>query len=178
MIVYTLKKVYPGLPKDWEKGMIIGHGDRSSASYYTPCNGKYTEKHIIPSHLLPEYWERTRFIFDVDKVVEPEVLFTTEDGIDVHIGDNLFLLGTSNWIITNLSPINAKITTPFKGSTGVEFKYFSTKEAAKEYVLMNKPALSVNDIKSLCATPKNIFNLMTTTEDKLIELVKQKHGNK
>jgi hypothetical protein len=71
-------------------------------------------------------------------------LFTTEDGVPVYEGDKVCLLSTSRWhLVKNVSsPVN-----PFYGDNHESFKYFSTEEAAKEYILMNKHLLSVNDIK-------------------------------
>ncbi len=72
---------------------------------------------------------------------EKKVLFTTEDGVQIKEGDNY-------WTV---SPINLLIA-PYK-TTPVHFWHhwsdhtFSTKEKAEEYVLLNKPCMSVNDLK-------------------------------
>lgn len=56
---FRLKNKYPGLPNNWEVGMIVGHGDRNVASYYSPINGKYTDKHIryLDCKNYPLNWE-------------------------------------------------------------------------------------------------------------------------
>lgn len=52
------------------------------------------------------------------------------------------MLGTNHWAISY--PVSA-CAKPFTGLDG-EFKYFSTKEKADDYVLMNKTCLSLKDI--------------------------------
>lgn len=68
-----------------------------------------------------------------------EVLFTTEDGVEVHKGDLIWYLHKDSLVITNW--LCYSVPKPLDG----EFIYFSTKDAIKEYILMNKPLLSLND---------------------------------
>lgn len=72
-----------------------------------------------------------------------EPLFRTEDGKDIFEGDSCFILSMSNWYV---APVSHAPSKPFYGVNNEGFKYFSTQEAANEYVLMNKPCLSVKDI--------------------------------
>jgi hypothetical protein len=73
-------------------------------------------------------------------------LFTTEDGQDIFEGDivtfvhkqDLRISGTC--LTTNIS----KKCRIWDGSNG--YLQFSTKEKAKEYIVMNKPCLSINDL--------------------------------
>lgn len=243
---FRLKNKYPGLPDDWDNGMIIGHGERGSASYYSPVNAKYTDKHVpyIQCKNYPIHWEEInqrdyeiltvtakpnhpnlpvgsikdswlninmdyfdihsiRRIHDNEvftvgdeiitgasdsyasiygfKIIDNKLcinhthsflvnqmtpgtpsgchlyliskkkkpLFTTEDGIDIFEGDNLFLLGINNWVITDVSPCQYLSKHPFKGATKTEFKYFSTKQKAKEYIKLNKPYLSFAELEAL-----------------------------
>lgn len=74
----------------------------------------------------------------LEKALKPQKpIFTTSDGVDIFEGDSVALLGLNNWAISY--PIKAAAS-PFYGKTGNEFKYFSTKEAAKEYINKNKPS--------------------------------------
>ena len=59
---YKLIKKYPGLPKDWEVGMIVGTGDRQGQACFSPCSGKYTDKHIDHNDVInnPEFWEEIK----------------------------------------------------------------------------------------------------------------------
>ena len=78
-------------------------------------------------------------IMQLEKV--KEVLFTTEDGKEVYNEDNVFLLCTKTW---HKSPAISAPKDPF--SDDGRIKYFSTEKAREEYILMNKPILSLNDL--------------------------------
>jgi hypothetical protein len=84
----------------------------------------------LPEHLKPK--------------PEPP-LFITDDGVGVSEG-KMWLLSTLGWQITDVFICSH----PFRGVTGNEFKYFSTKSAAEIYKQMNKPCLSVKDVIELC----------------------------
>jgi hypothetical protein len=78
-------------------------------------------------------------------------LFTTEDGVDIYEGDTYF--GCGKWPDGSPSGcIKDSVATDTrldrKYGWNKTFKCFSTKEAAEEYVLMNKPVLSLNDLLS------------------------------
>lgn len=73
---------------------------------------------------------------NVQKLKQP--LFTTEDGVDIFEGDIYYKVINDTFqlfIMENAS----------KGES-LRSKVFSTKEKAEEYILMNKPCLSLNDI--------------------------------
>jgi len=75
-------------------------------------------------------------------------LFTTEDGVDIFEGDVFY----NTW---DMKIPNKEIAVSKKKDFYNEkpnnrlYKVFSTKEAAEEYILMNKPCLSLNDIFSI-----------------------------
>ena len=69
-------------------------------------------------------------------------LFTTEDGVDIFDGNKYFICTASLGNCINNEGIVGKF---FK--TNPNYKYFSTKEKAEEYILMNKPVLSLKEIK-------------------------------
>ncbi len=80
-----------------------------------------------------------QYLFEdkVEKVKKP--LFTTEDGVE--------LFSTEDRIY-EVTPLFANILNRSAG-LGPQYsntKIFSTKEAAEDYVLMNKPCLSINDV--------------------------------
>lgn len=68
-------------------------------------------------------------------------LFTTEDGVDIFEGDKYFICTASLSNCINNEGIVGKFFKP-----NPNYKYFSTKEKAEEYILMNKPCLSLNDV--------------------------------
>ena len=72
-------------------------------------------------------------------------LFTTEDGIDIFEGDDYYHTDIK-WKIHKST--NAKINSG--NLIGVKgYNYFSTKEKAEEYILMNEPVLSLKDVASI-----------------------------
>ena len=77
-------------------------------------------------------------------------LFTTEDGVDIFEGDNLYsidnMLNIKKHLLFNAryddnTLLNNRI---FFNS---DYKHFSTKEKAEEYILLNKPCLSYGDVQ-------------------------------
>ena len=90
-------------------------------------------------------------------------LFTTSDNVEIFVGDEYWFV--NRWGVYN--------KTASEGTyLDLEDYYFSSKAKAEEYVLMNKPCLSLNDIlnSNLKFNPKRI----TVVKDKLRKLVKQK----
>lgn len=101
-------------------------------------------------------------------------LFTTDDGVDIFEGDKYYMVShiTFQW--------------KFWGNINYEFiagkkecnhdyknvKYFSTKEKAEEYILMNKPVFSLTDIHQFFPSSKTKSNKSRGKE--LYELVKQR----
>lgn len=92
-----------------------------------------------------------------------EVLFTTFDGVNIHEE------GTETWLVKEPSFSCNKY--PFHRMYGnaPEWKLFYVESAAREYVTMNKPCLSVNDLLKL---KKETGELVT--KGKLIEFAKSK----
>jgi hypothetical protein len=85
-------------------------------------------------------------IVALKKVEKPIPLFVTEDDFQLYEGDKCALLSTDSWLISY--PVTAP-KNPFCGDNG-QFKYFSTKEVAEEYILNHKPLLSLEDVFSVC----------------------------
>lgn len=101
-------------------------------------------------------------------------LFTTEDGLDIFKHDNVW------WVA-----VNEEHDTPsgdktwsfnkflWKGipTTSKNYKCFSTQEAVEEYILMNKPCLSINDCLKI---KKSWYANSLSLEQNLKDLVKSK----
>jgi hypothetical protein len=69
------------------------------------------------------------------------ILFRTEDGVDITNTEQIiYSAWTINWIITGDKVKNISI------DKDCQCKRFSTLEAAQEYITLNKPFLSVNDV--------------------------------
>lgn len=73
--------------------------------------------------------------------VEREPLFTTEDGVNVHGGETFYAVDVDLDIREQIAPSEK----PAKGQR-LRWKWFSTEEKAKEYVTLNKPFMSVQDV--------------------------------
>ena len=86
------------------------------------------------------------------------VLFTTEDGVDIYEGDRYYTVRNRDFSI-------AYDGNGFKA----QGKHFSTQEAAQEYILMNKPCLSINDVNNWYS----YLSYESTTYNRLIENLKQ-----
>ena len=77
-------------------------------------------------------------------------LFTTEDGVDKYLGDKYWTLRTrdNNWLFEDDAVRNVNYyygsDKNYSRETGIY--YFSTKEASEEYILMNKPCLSLGEV--------------------------------
>jgi hypothetical protein len=85
-----------------------------------------------------EMWARG----DLTKAKQP--LFTTEDGKEVYVGDEYWFLSHSN--AANGFEIYHHDFATHKGDHGDRWKYFSTEEAAANWVLWNKPTLSLANV--------------------------------
>lgn len=98
--------------------------------------GKY-ESSYPKAHL--EEWTKTNTI-----------LFRTEDGVDIKLGDSYFVV--ENVLLLPMPSTNIREFSCNDSSVYLNFvnkpyfKIFSTKEAAEEYVIMNKPCLSLKDV--------------------------------
>ncbi len=69
-------------------------------------------------------------------------LFTTEDGVEISEASTIYVLEKATWFITSIRDLR------IAPSNHDWYLYFSTKEAAENYVLQNKHTLSLNDILS------------------------------
>lgn len=103
---------------------------------------------------------------DLKHIKQP--LFTTEDGVDIFEGDEYYYINSNfndPWKI-----INTKADCPdIINKNDLNYKRFSTKEKAEEYILLNKPCLSINDIiKNL-----TIIDGIKTLQDLVKSKIKQ-----
>lgn len=83
-----------------------------------------------------------------------QVLFTTEDGVEIKSGDKYSVVWLKDFKESKIKMWDStfdEIAEPLledeTWSDGA--KFFSTKEAAEQYILENKPCLSVNDAMKL-----------------------------
>lgn len=83
-------------------------------------------------------------------------LFTTEDGIDIFEGDRVYSV-TPNFCIGYSGSLKYK---PIQ-------LCFSTKEAVEEYILMNKPSLSINDVMIELDKPQSYTYIIKNLKEKI-----------
>ena len=69
-------------------------------------------------------------------------LFTTEDGVDIFEGDLVVCFDKDSFCIRNKTYLFKEYD-----KNDRTYLFFSTKEKAEEYILMNKPVLSLKEIK-------------------------------
>ena len=98
-----------------------------------------------------------------------EKLFTTEDGVDIFEGKEVFVIHP-----TTLNTIVGITTIEYSSYKG--WLFFSTKKALEEYILMNKPCLSFNEVLKLKDEHYLQIGVLRTTSFwiQLKELVKTK----
>ena len=92
-------------------------------------------------------------INNIEKLKKP--LFTTKDGVDIIPKSNgefqYWSLKLDNWKISDAPHIlNSNKIIPTKTENLIKccnVLRFSTREKAEEYILMNKPCLSINEVK-------------------------------
>lgn len=77
--------------------------------------------------------------------------FTSEDGVDIYEGDNYRCVNINTFFTHNCT------CDQYSNIKDDNFKYFSTKEKAEEYILMNKPCLNLNDIEYLLPDGSSVF---------------------
>lgn len=96
------------------------------------------------------------------KKKDKQVLFTTQDNTPVFEGD-VHWLDKGTWQTgTALAEDIARNKEVYDG----QYFYFSTKEKAEEYILLNKPLLSLNDIKE--------YIISKYQWDEIVKLVNEK----
>ncbi len=135
-------------------------GDTIS-TYLTPSRYGNIKKFTVSSHSIDVWGDtidgRNQDIPDCDlrdlKVLTvKQVLFITEDGVQKYEGDQYYTVYTEKTYRVSEESVWKVIqsTDPGQGALDLNYipiKRFHTKTAAEEYVLLNKPCLSINEVK-------------------------------
>jgi hypothetical protein len=103
----------------------------------------------VPSEWRNELEELNTWLEDYHskkKAKEKPVLFTTEDGVGIRGGETVWYVILDDLSMYSVSQWLALIHTVHQNK-----KYFSTEQAANEYVTMNKPCLSLSEIDTVLA---------------------------
>jgi hypothetical protein len=154
-------------------GEIFTIGDNVKSS---TCNVPNTILSIELINNKIRVYPRNSFYYlnDVKKVKQP--LFKTEDGVDIFESDKTYyvfndLTHQCNSSFQNKWEVLGGYVQNYNFNKGNEYyKVFSTKEKAEEYIVNNKPCLSLNDYYSLF----DDYIRDNGIGKKLQELIKQK----
>lgn len=93
-------------------------------------------------------------------------IFTTEDGVNICEDDKYYSINEKYWIVEE-----PQFTSKLNYETYHKHQHnFSNKQTAEEYILMNKPCLTVTEVMKIF----NITEKLSTYPDKLKQLVKTK----
>jgi hypothetical protein len=115
---------------------------------------------VNDSIILGKWWS----INELNKLKTP--LLTTEDGVDIYVGDQTWILHKNSWYLSP-KPIKHNNEIWFQSGEPAHWS-FSNIEAAKAFMLNNKPCLSLDDIRrSLSLTTPQINELVTLIKHKL-----------
>jgi hypothetical protein len=109
------------------------------------------------SYLLNQKYPETYYNKHLHLLNKRKPLFTTEDSVDIYEGNIYYALNANYPLSTNIiETFTARKNTP-TGKRMLGILDFSTKEAAEEYILINKPCLSIKEILELNMDIKKIF---------------------
>lgn len=98
-------------------------------------------------------------------------LFITEDGVAMYEGDVFWYVNTNVWLSCSITANNENIEYAMEIN---KYKTYSTKELAEQFLLYNKPVLSLSDFENKlgrCATDKYLLG-------ELKQLAQSKINNK
>lgn len=142
------------------------------------CNGDFIEeiKLVVNENRLYFSSKNLSWNKSIKDLIKDKIsLFTTEDGKEMYEGNEFFKLITPAFYnksyAWNILPnkINSNIIYDQKNNKKNGKIWFSTKEAAQEWIVLNKPCLSLNDVLQHV----NILSKVLC-EDDLKKLVKSK----
>ena len=139
MKTYKLKKWYPSLHKDWVVGDVAILLERQKYYYHIPNKSGIVFKEEVENN--PDFWEL---------IEEKKPLFTTDDGMKVSNPEDWVYLVNSLFEKIERYARNSNINKEI-----VKVFYFEAN--ADEYILMNKPVFSYNDIKKFQSGGEGIW---------------------
>jgi hypothetical protein len=104
------------------------------------------------------------------------ILFTTKDGVNIFKGNEYwFVVESEHSFLNSYKPLKHICDWDNTEKPPLGYVQFSTKEKAEEYILWNKPCLSLNDVASIYpGVNKNHSNTPSHQAERLKELVKSK----
>jgi len=133
-------------------GEVFTVGDEANTKYSNYGNITEFELKHNKIYITTKSGKNRCYLDDLKSI--KKFLFTTEDGVDIFEGDKIIYRVETGKYWNMLQPLSAK---RLKINSD-NLKLFSTKEAAEEYILLNKPCLSANDVIQYCIDNYNTVN--------------------
>ena len=152
--IYSVKRL--------SDGEVFTIGDRIKNTNYPHISDKIYEISLVDNKIRV-YYQGYDFLKNISHC--KKVLFTTKDGVDIFEGDSYY--NVYDFKICN------KLTAKNPLSKHKKL-VFSTKEAAEEYILMNKPCLSLKDVNDILIEFWKKGKINTGQYVDLKELIKSK----
>jgi hypothetical protein len=155
-IIYSVRRESDG--EIFSIGDYTQHGKIISFDYYKEFIAAIT-------YLNKEVGSVSCSLYELHKINQP--LLITEDGVEIFGKTGSLYYITNNWVVL-------KDAYWYNNTNGC--KFFYKKEAAEEYIIMNKPCLSINELKQfrMIAGVENNKFYISIYEDILKNLVKTK----
>lgn len=147
--------------------------DQLIYSKFWGASGNIIKLHLVGETLYYDSKNGNKQFSSVisDLHIIKQKLFTTEDGVDVFEKDEIYVVSKIHFIISNW-------TSQCLTSSNLNPNYlsFSTKEKAEEYIILNKPCLSYNDLSQYLVKVCDIgiANTVIVNHQILKELIKSK----
>lgn len=114
-------------------------------------------------------------LIKLENAIKSKILFRTEDGVDIYENGTFWFIDNyhNNW---HLKFWDCKIMSSINNDIYLFDKLkFSTRKAAQEYIYLNKPCLSINDIVKVYKTANQFPEDRPNAQGNLLlELVKSK----
>lgn len=113
---------------------------------------------LLDNEMMVDFDNKNSILLKSKKLQKAKaLLFTTEDGVDIFEGDSIHWVNINTFEKVNCNKYNddlGEISIKSLLSKKYECRAvgFSTKEKAEEYILMNKPCLSINNVTNLTET--------------------------
>ena len=82
-------------------------------------------------------------LHQIEKVKEPIPVFTTEDGVPIFEGMEYWYVSGNSWKLVKCGPAKRNAVDVADGW------FFSTKEAAEDYIVENNPCISIKEISEI-----------------------------
>lgn len=82
----------------------------------------------------------SKFI-ELKNAVKSKILFRSEDGVDIFKGDKIYFVIKDKFLIGN--------GVAWDNELRHDYLHFSTRKAAENYIILNKPCLSINEVLTL-----------------------------